>query len=54
VIAPPGDAPPEDFDIDALLRAELASSKPSQAAGTVSKRTGQDRKMLYARALEFK
>jgi 16S rRNA (cytidine1402-2'-O)-methyltransferase len=54
VIAPPGEAAAEDFDIDALLRSELASSKPSQAAGAVAKLTGQDRKTLYARALELK
>lgn len=54
LIGPPGDAPAEDFDIDALLRAELATSKPSQAAGAVAKLTGQDRKTLYARAMELK
>jgi 16S rRNA (cytidine1402-2'-O)-methyltransferase len=54
VIAPPGEAAPEDYDIDALLLAELATSKPSQAAGAVAKLTGQDRKALYARALELK
>jgi 16S rRNA (cytidine1402-2'-O)-methyltransferase len=54
LISPPGPVAPESFDIDALLRAELATSKPSQAAGTVAKATGQDRKLLYARALELK
>lgn len=54
VIGPPGEAAPENFDIDALLLAELATSKPSHAAGAVSKATGQDRKLLYARALELK
>ena len=41
-------------DIDALLRAELATSKPSQAAGAVAKLTGLNRKTLYARAMELK
>ncbi len=54
LIGPPGEAAPQSFDIDALLRAELARSKPSQAAGAVAKATGQDRKLLYARALELK
>ncbi len=51
---PPGEAAAQDWDIDALLRAELAKAKPSQAAGSVAKLTGQDRKVLYARALELK
>jgi 16S rRNA (cytidine1402-2'-O)-methyltransferase len=54
VIAPPTAPAPEDFDADALLRAELANAKPSQAAGKVAKLTGLDRKALYARALELK
>ena len=41
-------------DADELLRAELAGAKPSQAAARVAKRTGLDRKALYARALELK
>ncbi|MGH6786672.1 MAG: 16S rRNA (cytidine(1402)-2'-O)-methyltransferase [Novosphingobium sp.] len=53
LIAPPGEQARE-FDIDALLRAELAHAKPSQAASAVAKATGQDRKLLYARALELK
>ena len=54
VIAPPGEAAAVEHDIDALLLAELVGSKPSQAAGAVAKLTGEDRKMLYARALELK
>lgn len=54
LIGPPGEPAPEDFDIDALLRAELASAKPSQAASAVAKATGHDRKALYTRALELK
>ncbi len=44
----------EDYDVDALLRAELELAKPSQAAAKVAKLTGLDRKELYARALELK
>ncbi|HKX78803.1 MAG TPA: 16S rRNA (cytidine(1402)-2'-O)-methyltransferase [Novosphingobium sp.] len=54
VIAPPLAPSPDDFDADALLRAELSVSKPSVAAGKVAKVTGLDRKALYARALELK
>lgn len=54
LVAPPGDEPAADIDVDALLRAELAKAKPSQAAAAVAKRTGLDRKTLYARALELK
>jgi len=54
LVAPPGAPVAADFDIDALLLAELAHAKASQAAGTVAKATGQDRKTLYARALELK
>lgn len=51
---PPGEKAAEDFDIDSLLKAELAKGKASQAASRVAKLTGQDRKVLYARALELK
>jgi 16S rRNA (cytidine1402-2'-O)-methyltransferase len=54
VIAPPGEGAAVEYDVDTLLRAELVGSKPSQAAGAVAKLTGQDRKTLYARALELK
>jgi 16S rRNA (cytidine1402-2'-O)-methyltransferase len=53
MVAPPSDEPGE-VDADALLRAALATEKPSQAAAQVAKATGLDRKMLYARALELK
>lgn len=53
LVGPPADQT-MDFDIDALLRAELAHAKPSQAAAAVAKATGHDRKALYARALELK
>ncbi|MFM6951233.1 MAG: 16S rRNA (cytidine(1402)-2'-O)-methyltransferase [Novosphingobium sp.] len=54
VIAPPGEPAAGDFDIDALLLAALKTDKASQAAAAVAKATGQDRKVLYARALELK
>lgn len=51
---PPPQAGAEDFDLDAMLLAELAHAKPSQAAAAVAKATGADRKALYARAMELK
>jgi 16S rRNA (cytidine1402-2'-O)-methyltransferase len=54
LIGPPGEAEAQDWDIDALLTAELATAKASQAAASVAKRTGLDRKLLYARAMELK
>ncbi len=51
---PPGEQAPGDIDADALLRAELARAKPSQAAAAVARATGLDRKELYARALTLK
>ncbi|MDE2403405.1 MAG: 16S rRNA (cytidine(1402)-2'-O)-methyltransferase [Sphingomonadales bacterium] len=54
VVAPPGETVASAEDADALLRAELAHAKPSQAAAAVARATGLDRKMLYARALELK
>lgn len=54
VIAPPGEGPAVEHDIDALLLAALATEKASQAAAAVSRVTGLDRKALYARALELK
>jgi 16S rRNA (cytidine1402-2'-O)-methyltransferase len=51
---PPGVVPASEADADALLRAELAHAKPSQAASAVAKATGLDRKALYARVLELK
>ena len=54
MIAPPSDDPVGEVDVDAMLLAELADSKASQAAAKVAKATGMDRKELYARALELK
>ncbi|MCJ2181879.1 16S rRNA (cytidine(1402)-2'-O)-methyltransferase [Novosphingobium sp. 1949] len=54
MIAPPGETPVDAIDVEALLRAELATSKASQAAARVARATGLDRKELYARALALK
>lgn len=54
IIAPPVAAAQPEFDLDALLRAELAHAKPSQAAAVVAKTTGLDRKLVYARAVALK
>ena len=55
LVSPPGEAPPPGEDeIESMLRAALASAKPSQAAGLVAKATGLDRKALYTRALALK
>ncbi len=54
LVGPPVAGAKEDFDVDALLRAELATAKASQAAAKVAKLTGLDRKTLYARALALK
>ena len=55
LLVAPGESRAEAVqDIDALLREALAGAKPSQAAGSVAKLTGLDRKALYARAMELK
>jgi 16S rRNA (cytidine1402-2'-O)-methyltransferase len=54
LIGPPLAKVAADFDVDALLLAELVSEKASQAAAKVAKLTGLDRKLLYARAMELK
>jgi 16S rRNA (cytidine1402-2'-O)-methyltransferase len=55
MVGPPPDAPaPAAADVDAMLLALLATAKPSQAAASVARETGLDRKALYARALELR
>lgn len=54
LIGPPGEAETSADDADTLLKAALATLKPSQAAAEVARATGLDRKALYARALELK
>lgn len=53
LVGPPPEAQVSAADADDLLRAALASEKPSQAAARVAKATGIDRRTLYARALEL-
>jgi 16S rRNA (cytidine1402-2'-O)-methyltransferase len=43
-----------EWDSDQLLREALQDASPSKAAGQVAKLTGEDRKTLYARAIELK
>lgn len=54
LVGPPGETAVDLADAETMLRAELANAKPSQAAAVVAKRTGLDRKALYALALELK
>jgi len=51
---PPAAAAPDGADVDAALQTALETMSVSQAAGSVAKATGLDRKTLYARALELK
>jgi 16S rRNA (cytidine1402-2'-O)-methyltransferase len=53
LVGPPVTEQASAADADALLRAEQATAKPSQAAAKVAKLTGLDRKALYSRALEL-
>ena len=55
LIGPPGDEAPADAEtVEAALRAALAEMSPSQAASSVAKAHGLDRKMLYAQAMALK
>ena len=54
LIGPPVETHSSDADIEALLWEALDTLKPSQAAAQVAKVTGEDRKALYARALEMR
>ncbi|MDE2435042.1 MAG: 16S rRNA (cytidine(1402)-2'-O)-methyltransferase [Sphingomonadales bacterium] len=54
IVAPSTNETTGEVDADALLRAALATQKPSQAAAEVARVTGMDRKALYVRALELK
>ncbi|WP_226017309.1 16S rRNA (cytidine(1402)-2'-O)-methyltransferase [Novosphingobium sp. FKTRR1] len=51
---PPPAAAPEADVVDAALRLALATMSTSQAAASVSRALGLDRKALYARAMELK
>ena len=50
----PADPDMVQHDVDALLRDAMGQMKASQAAASVARMTGSDRKALYARALELK
>jgi 16S rRNA (cytidine1402-2'-O)-methyltransferase len=55
MVGPPAEAPaPAAADVDAMLLTLLATAKPSQAAASVARETGLDRKTLYARAMELR
>lgn len=54
LVGPPPAENVAGADADDLLREALADMKPSQAAASVAKQTGLDRKTLYARALEMR
>jgi 16S rRNA (cytidine1402-2'-O)-methyltransferase len=51
VAPPPQDAGPSEDELDAALRAALATLSPSRAAAEVAGRLGVPRKRAYARAL---
>ncbi|WP_318656032.1 16S rRNA (cytidine(1402)-2'-O)-methyltransferase [Qipengyuania atrilutea] len=53
LVGPPVAKHADAGDVDALLTDALETLKPSQAAAQVAKATGEDRKALYARALEL-
>ncbi len=54
MVEPPHEPSASKADVDAMLLAALSDHKASQAAGIVAKATGQDRKTLYARAMELR
>lgn len=54
LVAPPNPQVYSIDDADAMLGEALATEKASQAAAKVARKTGLDRKMLYARALELR
>jgi 16S rRNA (cytidine1402-2'-O)-methyltransferase len=54
LIGPPPEKAADPADADRLLLEALMTQKTSQAAASVARATGLDRKTLYARALELK
>ncbi len=54
MIGPPGVKKASADDVEALLREALQTSSPSQAAASVARQTGADRKALYKRAVELR
>ena len=54
VVSPPVTLAPSEADVEALLRDALATASPSQAAASVARQTGADRKALYKQAIEMR
>ncbi|WP_271077824.1 16S rRNA (cytidine(1402)-2'-O)-methyltransferase [Aurantiacibacter sp. MUD61] len=54
LIGPPIEQSMDAGDVDTMLRDLLRTEKASKAVAQVAKATGQDRKELYARAMELK
>src|SRR5690606_21172613 len=54
LIGPPPEKAADPGDADRLLLEALMTQKASQAAASVARSTGLDRKALYTRALELK
>jgi 16S rRNA (cytidine1402-2'-O)-methyltransferase len=54
LIGPPGEILADAAHADTLLLEALMTQKPSQAAASVARVTGLERKVLYARALELR
>lgn len=54
LVGPPAEEAVSAAAADTLLREALADAKPSQAAASVARQTGLDRKTLYDRALELR
>ena len=56
VVGPPAEqaSVADDAAVDAALRAELATHKPTEAAAIVAQRTGRPRREVYARALTLR
>jgi 16S rRNA (cytidine1402-2'-O)-methyltransferase len=53
LVGPPADTTSDAAHADTLLLEALMTQKPSQAAASVARATGLERKVLYARALEL-
>lgn len=54
MIGPPVAVDADPDDVEALLRDALTTASPSQAASSVARQTGADRKALYKRAIELR
>ena len=53
IVGPPAQTIADAAHADTLLLEALTTQKPSQAAASVARATGLERKALYARALEL-